>query len=263
MTEPIRVLVFGTTGTGKTSLCNALTGGSEKVSDAAQGVTFKSHTYEPVEFSDQKLLIITDTVGLNESTRGNIPSKDAVKALIKLLKDSKEGYNLLVHVFRQPRITQAEENNYEFFVKTITASKIPVILAVTGCENIEPMSKWGEDNADTFTRIGLEYNDVIGTCFAKGGRLATLFDDLRNESCQAVLKSIAVHATEESVLLYKSQNSIMAVLKKAWNWWFGWIGIESLVFELSKGLVELLVRIGFTREEATILLDELDVPPDQ
>lgn len=37
MSEPIRVLVFGTTGTGKTSLCNALTGGNEKVSDAAQG----------------------------------------------------------------------------------------------------------------------------------------------------------------------------------------------------------------------------------
>lgn len=186
-----------------------------------------------------------------------------MKALIKLLKDSKEGYNLLIHVFRQPRITQAEENNYEFFVKTIAASKIPVILVVTGCENIEPVSKWGEENADTFTRMGLEYEDVIWTCFAKGGRLAALFDDLRNESCQAVLESIAVHATEESVLLYNSQNSFMAVLKKAWNWLVGWIGVESLIFELNKGLIELLVRIGFTREEATILIDEFDMPPDQ
>lgn len=263
MSEPIRVLVFGTTGTGKTSLCNELTGGSEKVSDAAQGVTFKSHTYKPIEFSDQKLLVITDTVGLNESTRGNVPSKDAVKALIKLLKDSKEGYNLLIHVFRQPRITQAEESNYEFFVKMITGSKIPVILAVTGCENIDPMSKWGEENADTFARMGLEYEDVVGTCFAKDGRLATLFDDLRDESRQAVLKSIAVHATEKSILLYDSRNAFFAVLKKAWNWLVGWIGIEPLIFELNKGVIELLVRIGFTREEATILIDEFDMPLDQ
>jgi hypothetical protein len=111
--------------------------------------------------------------------------------------------------------------------------------------------------------MGLEYEDVIGTCFAKGGRLAALFDDLRNESCQAVLESIAVHATEESVLIYNSQNSFFAVLKKAWNWLVGWIGVESLVFELNKGLVELLVRIGFTREEAAILIDEFDMPPDQ
>ncbi|RKH81782.1 GTP-binding protein, partial [Corallococcus praedator] len=140
MSQPIRVLVFGTTGTGKTSLCNELTGGNQRVSDAAQGVTFKSYTYKELEISEGKSLIITDTVGLNESARGSVSSRDAVKALIKLLRDSEEGYNLLIQVFRIPRITQAEESNYEFFVKTITQAKIPAILVATGCENLEPMS---------------------------------------------------------------------------------------------------------------------------
>jgi hypothetical protein len=138
-----------------------------------------------------------------------------------------------------------------------------VILAVTGCENIEPMSKWGEENADTFARIGLEYEDVVRTCFAKDGRLAALFDDLRNESSQAILKSIAVHATEESIWLYDSRNAFFATLKKAWNWLVSRIGFEPLIFEINKGLIELLVRIGFTREEATIFIDEFDMPPDQ
>jgi hypothetical protein len=56
------------------------------------------------------------------------------------------------------------------------------------------------------------------------------------------------------------------VIGCAWNWLVGSLGSESLIFELNKGrikLLELLVRIGFTREEATILIDEFDMPPDQ
>ena len=261
MSKPIRVLVFGTTGTGKTSLCNALTGEEQKVSNAAQGVTFRSYTYKEVEILGDKSLIITDTVGLNESARGSVPSRDAVKALIKLLKDSQEGYNLLIHVFRIPRITQAEENNYEFFVRTISESKIPTILVATGCENLEPMSKWKNENGDTFARIGLEYEDIICTCFASGGRMASFYDDLRNESCQALLGAIEAYAAPEPVKLYNSMQGFIAVFKRAWNWLAGWLGLDGVMFKLNEGLIQLLIRIGFTKEEATAFVNEVGIPP--
>ncbi|PSB05256.1 GTPase domain-containing protein [Merismopedia glauca] len=260
MSQTIRVLVFGTTGTGKTSLCNALTGENQKVSNDALGVTFKSYTYEEVEISEGKSLIITDTVGLNESARGSVPSRDAVKALIKLLQDSKEGYNLLIQSFRIPRITQAEENNYEFFVKTISGSKIPTILVASGCENLEPMSKWKEENGNTFERMGLEYKDIICSCFASGGRLASVYDELRDESRQAVIEAIEAYATVEPVKLYTTMESFMILLKRSWNWLAGWLGVDKLMFQLNEPLIQLLIRIGFSREEATLLLGEVGVP---
>ena len=39
-------------------------------------------------------------------------------------------------------ITKLEQDNYDFFVNTICARRIPVLLVVTGCENLEPMSLW-------------------------------------------------------------------------------------------------------------------------
>lgn len=263
MSNPIRVLVFGTTGTGKTSLCNALTGENEIASDAAEGVTFKSCTYKEVQISDGKSLIITDTIGLNESERGSVPSKDAVKALIKLLKDSKEGYNLLIHVFRIPRITQAEENNYEFFVRTISESKIPTILAATGCENVDPMSKWKNDNSAAFARKGLDYDDIICTCFANGGRLESVYKDLRNESREALLGAIETYATPEPIKLYSTYQGFIAALKRAWNWFANWLGFEELMFQFNEGLIQLLVRIGFTRDEAKEFVSQIGVSDQQ
>jgi predicted GTPase len=263
MSKPIRVLVFGTTGTGKTSLCNALTGENQKVSNDALGVTFKSYTYNEVELSNGKSLIITDTVGLNESARGSVPSRDAVKALIKLLQDSKEGYNLLIQSFRIPRITQAEENNYEFFVKTISGSRIPTILVATGCENLDPMSKWKDKNGSTFERMGLEYKDIVCTCFASGGRLASFYDELRNESHQAVFEAIEAYATAEPVKLYTTLESFISLLKRSWNWFVGWLGVDKLMFQLNEPMIQLLIRIGFSREEATILLSEVGIPKSE
>ena len=259
MSQIINVLVFGTAGAGKTSLCNALTGENQKVSASAMGVTFKSYTYKDIEFSEGKLLRITDTVGLNESSRGSIPSRDAVKALIKLLKRSEDGYNLLIHVFRIPRITQAEENNYEFFIKTVAGSKVPALLVATGCEDFDPMSKWKDENGDNFARMGLDYADIVCTCFASGdGRLATIYDELRGESREALFNAIEEHASSESIKLYTSTDSFFALLKKSWNWLANWFGFDKLLFKINEGMIQLLIRIGFSKEEATALINEVD-----
>lgn len=259
MSKPIRVLVFGTTGVGKTSVCNALTLEKKDISSSAKGVTFESYTYKEVEIRAGKSLIITDTVGLNEGQRGTVKPEEAANALIKLLKNSGEGYNLLIHVFRIPRITKIEENNYQFFVKIIAESQIPTILVATGCEGEEPMSKWKSENQGTFNHMGMKYEDIICTCFASGGPplLAQVYEVLRNESRQAVLNAIHTYAAPEPVKIYSSENGFIVLVKRSVNWVFNWLGLSQFRFELNKKLVEILIQMGCPKEVAIKLAEQI------
>jgi predicted GTPase len=228
-------------------LCNTLTGELRPISDSAKGVTFEHYLYKPFAF-DAKLCVLIDTIGLNESDHGTVPAKDALKALVSLLKDSKDGYNLLIHVMRIPRITQSEQSNYEFFIKLVADSKIPAILVATGCENINPMSQWGTDNAKVFENMGLKYKDIVCTCFASNGRFS--FDELRDESRTAVYNAISTHATEEPILIYSTDNGLLQVLKKCWNWLVSQAGFTEWKVGINKVVRELLIRLGFKVEDA-------------
>jgi predicted GTPase len=137
----IRVLVFGATGSGKTSLCNVLTGRTRPTDSDARGVTSRSHSYAPFEAQGQRIELI-DTVGLHESTEGTVPADKAILELVELLEKARDGFSLLIHVTRATRITKEHEDDYAFFVKKMTQGRIPVILAVAGCENELPMGAW-------------------------------------------------------------------------------------------------------------------------
>lgn len=95
---PRRVLIFGSSNVGKTSLCNALTGGNRPTSDGAAGCTFKSHstlvTYRGVRYE------LIDTVGLNETDGGTVQSAEAMQNLLALLKSTKDngGYVVLLSI---------------------------------------------------------------------------------------------------------------------------------------------------------------------
>ena len=95
----IRVLVFGATGTGKTSVCNVLTGHNRPTSNGPLGQTSKTHRYNGFNTHDIRIEII-DTVGLHESDLGTVPAEKAVLQLVELLENSKDGFNLLIHVVR-------------------------------------------------------------------------------------------------------------------------------------------------------------------
>lgn len=249
--SPIRVLVFGTAGTGKTSLCNALTRQNNKVGDGVLGVTFETCHYSSFKF-DNGQYVITDTVGLNESAKGKIPSKVAFKNLLTLLKESQDGYSLLIHVFRIPRITQTETDNFDFFVKAVCESKIPVLLVATGCENREPMSQWAEENSSTIKELGLDYNDIVCTSFAISERpaLAEHFNELREESRLAVFSAIKKHALPEPHKVYDSKDGFLVTVKRAWNIFCRWAGVPELTIGVNERFRDLLIRLGWPKDEA-------------
>ncbi len=253
--SPIRVLVFGSTGTGKTSLCNTLTGEHQRVSNSANGVTFQSSTFAPFKYKGSDVIVV-DTIGLNESDKGTVSSGDAITALINLLKESKKGYNLLIQVMRMPRITKDVVNNYKFFYDVVSQRKIPIVLVVTGCENEEPMSKWVVENKAAFSTNELEYSEILATCFAVGGRFESIFSGLRNESKELVIDAIGKFSTLSPVTLYKDEFQFIRVLKRSWNWFCDTAKLNWHI-NILKDIMKILMSMGMSEPEARKKADEL------
>jgi GTPase Era involved in 16S rRNA processing len=245
MTE-LRILIFGSTGTGKTSLCNSLTGQARQATSSARGNTFETHTYAPF-VHEGKLIHVTDTVGLDESEHGTVPAGDAIMHLIELLKSAEAGFNLLIHVFRAPRKSKNHDENYQFFVDNLTQGTIPAILVATGCENEEPMSAWAENNAAAFIADGCRYEKIIATCFASGGRLEAIYAPLRRESRAQVLDAIIAHSLPEPEKIYGDDagSTMEQVLARVWNRFVEWAKLpRKYRMRLNESAYGLMIRVG-------------------
>lgn len=243
-TELTRVLVFGETGVGKTSLCNVLAGRSRPTDNGAQGVTAKTHVYGKFEHEGRHIELV-DTVGLHEADSGTVPADVAVQQLVELLKHSRDGFSLLIHVAKAGRLTKDQEQDYEFFVNKMTNGSIPVILVLTGCENEDPMDAWVQRNGMHFARFG--YRDLIATCFASGGPLDEHYAPLRSHSKAAVLSSVTTRALPAPVLLYgpETGRTVGDMLRSLWNDFVEMTGLPAEYrAKTNESIHRLMRRIG-------------------
>lgn len=246
-----RVLVFGATGTGKTSLCNILTGKSRPTNNGAQGVTAKTHRYSGF-IEEGRCIEIVDTVGLHESNFGTVPADKAIVQLVELLENSKEGFNLLIHVTRASRITEEHEEDYKFFVEKMTQGNIPVILVVTGCENESPMQVWIERNRRPFERFS--YKEIIPTCLASGGPMEAHFAPLREESRRVVIQSIARDSLPKSFKIYGdgTGKTFSQALTRIWNDFVDLAGLpEKFRGKVNESAYGLMKRLGVPKAIAS------------
>lgn len=240
-----KILVFGSTGSGKTSLCNALSPDYKMpVSDSAVGVTFSTHVFPPIAAGRTRQLVLVDTIGLNEGDKGTVSHTKSTENLVRLIKESKDGYNLLIHVMQGPRITKTHVENYELFVQKICGGKIPCVLVVTRCENSSPMQSWVKSNRDSFTCQGLTYQQIIASCFAAGGPLEAAYAPLRKESAKVVAKAINACSLKEPLALYTDDQGFIAVLRRTWNWLCEVMGSPKLKIVVHEGVYQLLLRFG-------------------
>ncbi len=240
----IRVLVFGATGTGKTSLCNALTDKALPTDNGAKGITAKSFQYPPFQNGDYKIEIV-DTVGLHESSHGTVPAEQAVVELIELLEKARDGFSLLVHVTRASRITKEHDDDYKFFVEKMTQGSIPVILAVTGCENEQPMTAWVKRNQESFARFA--YKELVPTCFAAGGPMEDFYAPLRAQSREHLLASIVQNALAEPCKLYGAgtSSSFSDALTRIWNEFVSVAGLpDKYRRKVNESVYALMKRLG-------------------
>lgn len=240
----LRVLVFGSTGTGKTSLCNTLTGKARPTDNGAKGITAKSHLYPPFDLNGLKVEVV-DTVGLHESNHGTVPAEQAVIELVELLKKARDGFSLLVHVTRASRITQEHDEDYTFFVEKMTQNQIPVILAVTGCENEQPMQAWVERNQGAFKRF--DYQEIVSCCFAAGGPMEAHFQPLRVLSRELLLKAIEAHGTQAPVKIYGegTSSTFNEALTRIWNEFVSLAGLpDKYRRQVNESAYNLMKRLG-------------------
>ena len=263
----IRVLVFGTTGTGKTSLCNNLTRGARSVGNGPKGVTSKTHIYPAFTVGEDQIEII-DTAGLNEAVEGTVPPEEAIKQILLLLQSAAEGFSLLVHVMRMGRLTKDHQADYRFFVEKLALNNIPSILVVTGCENVQPMSRWVEEHRGAFENY--EYREIVATCCAKGGPLEAHYAPLREQSREEVIAAIRAYSLPEPKLLYGTGTgtTFKQLASRLWNEFADLAGLaKEMRWQLNESTYEFLKRQGVPQKLAKLLvthipdlIDELPIP---
>lgn len=242
--------MFGATGIGKTSLCNTLTGKARPTDNGARGVTAKTHLYSPFQTSNCKIEIV-DTVGLHESSHGTVPADQAVVDLIALLEKAEGGFSILIHVARASRITKEHDEDFTFFVEKLAQNHIPVILAVTGCENEHPMCAWVQRNQEAFSRFG--YKELVPTCFANGGPMEEFFAPLRAQSREKLLTAILTYALPEPKKLYGkgTDSSFNEALTRIWNEFVELAGLPSKYRRsVNESVYSLLKRLGVPKAVA-------------
>jgi len=138
------------------------------------GETFRSNTYQ-VEING-KTYNLHDTVGLGEHSGGTVDNQKAVRNLYRLLTDlsNSGGVNQLIFVMKQGRLTDSVHKNYTLFHHGFCESKVPIVVIVTGCEDVEPtMDSWWIDNEALFTEAGMLFDGHACVCAFRGRKTKT------------------------------------------------------------------------------------------
>jgi len=79
------------------------------------------------------------------------------------------GVNLLIFVIKCGQLSDSIHKNYTLFHHGFCDSKIPIVIVVTGCENVEPtMDRWWNDNEAWFKKAGMSFNGRACVCAFKG-----------------------------------------------------------------------------------------------
>jgi len=245
------VILFGETGSGKSSVINMLIGTvAAKVSDEAVGCTFKFELYPTEKYN------FYDTVGLSEGSSGTVTAAQAVSNLVKLLKSLEDGVNLLIFVVKQGRITKSLEANYKLFVSSICMQEVPVILLLTHCEHEVTMGEWWNKNKHHFEKYGMTFGDTISGCATKGENLLPVFQDVFKTRCDETKKhlthAIETHSLEPAWKMSSWDYWFFKTFKKAWRILMTWFQIPML-----QNLYDLFVNLGMDKAEALQLSNEV------
>ncbi|GAB4019614.1 hypothetical protein GCM10028808_57890 [Spirosoma migulaei] len=260
--ETIRALVFGTAGTGKTTICNYLAKGNQPVSDSILGVTFDSFVY-PTFKAGENSISLTDTVGLNESTKGTVKASEAIKNLMKLLRSSSEGYNLMIHVVKAGRLDKNTVDNYDLFIKTIAENKVPVIMVVTHGDSLDdtrPMEDWVTENKDKIEKtLGLRYKKILVVSFNKSNKPAfeEVYSQYRSKSIEDLIDAIITYSSMTPTKIYEDRRDIPSMFMRVWNYFCAWAGRSDWRYEINQGIRKIL-RAIFPEEEVEEIARDFD-----
>ena len=188
------VVIFGETGSGKSSLVNQIAGDPRApISSSSVGCTFWNTPYT-VTLSGKQFTLY-DTAGFDEGQSGTVPKSDAFVRLYSLLRRLENGVNLLIFCMRGPRIKESCARNWQLFYNIICDRRVPIILAVTGLENEEEgMDSWWTRNKQHFMMYEIFPTDVACITTTRGRKRkfgdGNVFDEDYEASQEKIRKAI-------------------------------------------------------------------------
>ncbi|KAF5378185.1 hypothetical protein D9615_007551 [Tricholomella constricta] len=192
------ILIFGETGTGKSSAINLIAGRAiAGVSGDAQGYTFGSTAYTVFIDDGSGTMQVTfwDTAGLNEGEHGTVPAVRAMKNLQELVGNLSGGLSLLVYCIRGSRFRRIWKVNYDLFAGIICQGRVPVVLLVTGLEDESPtMENWWTENGAEFAKHGMRFNGHACITSTRGKQLKSgeyMYEEEYEESEKVARKLIS------------------------------------------------------------------------
>ncbi|KAF5344704.1 hypothetical protein D9757_013890 [Collybiopsis confluens] len=197
------IVVFGSTGSGKSSVINMIRRSSEApVSSGASGCTFQSTAYS-TKLQDKEYRL-WDTAGLDEGKQGKVFDKKAFENLCSLvgqLSHNNNGVSLLMFVMRGPRITDAATKNYRMFYEGFCRKQVPIVIVVTGLENEDDMDQWWITNEGVFAERNMFFHGAACVT-AITGKFSTrlgrgIHADVYAESIPKIEKLIQNHVLTE------------------------------------------------------------------
>jgi len=132
-----------------------------------------------------------DTIGLGEESR-DAESASATKNLFDLVGELSKsgGINLLVYVTNcNKQSLKTMRKNYSLMHHGLCNSMVPIVLVVTGCENVRPsVDNWWTKNEPSLTQTGISFAGHACVCAIKG----------RNIEYQEVVRQLVVqHCLED------------------------------------------------------------------
>ncbi|KAF5358837.1 hypothetical protein D9757_014252 [Collybiopsis confluens] len=195
------VLLFGASGSGKSSIINMLLSKPQALvsNSAVNPAPFTAEKYR-IRINDS-LFSIFDLAGLSEG--GLFLLSDAqrtLQVLLDNLSDQGRRLHLLVLCIRAPRITDVAANNYRLFFQTICRRQVPIVVVVTGLENHgSTMEDWWVQNQDIFGSYRMAFNDHACITTIRGRRLPNgsgfVYEQEYTDSVELVRKLIHKRAT--------------------------------------------------------------------
>ncbi|KAF5344705.1 hypothetical protein D9757_013891 [Collybiopsis confluens] len=223
-TEP-NIVIFGSTGCGKSSVVNMLLGANKegaeepraKVSSSAKGCTFESKPY--LVDCEGKNYKVWDTTGLDEGKEGTVASVEAFDKLCTLIKNLSRrngGVSLLMFVMRAPRVTETTRRNYQMFYEGFCEKQVPVVIVITGLENEDNMDDWWSSNEYAFKEKQMHFEGAACISAIMGRRTQSgrrVHQETYDVSVPKVKGLIIDHCPKEG---WKKKPEVWAVT--CWKW---------------------------------------------
>lgn len=165
------IIIFGTMGSGKSSLINILLESEEApASNDAIGCTATNDDYL---FSiDERKYRIWDTPGLNEGSEGLVPAEVALKNLKSFVKELMRNKNrtpLFILCIEGSLDVKAQLRHYDSLKSTIRGA--PFSIVVTGMDRCSssPWSKWWGEHQKVLQSFGVASVDHACVCTLMDG----------------------------------------------------------------------------------------------